>query len=137
MKNRIVTRWADGLWKDCQGAAAMEFAMVAPIFILLIIGTLQLGLAYYANAGLRNAVEMGARYAVIYPNPSDTQITAKVRANTFGMESSRINDPTLTRGTSNGVTYVNIAMSYDFPLKFILIPSDSVNLRYSRRAYFN
>ena len=137
MKRSAIARKYRSLAKDCRGSAAMEFAAVAPMFLLIVIGTIQLGLAYYANAGLRNAVEIGARYAVIYPNPTDSQIVTKIRGNIFGLEPSSLADPTLTRGTANGTAYVDISMSYSYPLKFIFIPSSSVTLSYSRRAYMN
>jgi len=43
------------------GGPASEFAMTAPIFIVLILGTFQIGIIYFANAYLETAAEQAAR----------------------------------------------------------------------------
>jgi len=43
------------------GSAAVEFAMVSPIFIVLILATLQLGVVYFAKSYLETGAEQGAR----------------------------------------------------------------------------
>lgn len=46
---------------DRQGAAAVEFAMVAPILCLMILGTIELGRAIQVQMALTNAVREGCR----------------------------------------------------------------------------
>jgi Flp pilus assembly protein TadG len=43
------------------GSAAIEFAMIAPLFFLMLFATLETGLAYFANMTLQNAVQQTAR----------------------------------------------------------------------------
>jgi Flp pilus assembly protein TadG len=43
------------------GSAAIEFAMIAPIFFLMLFATLETGMAYFANMTLQNAVQQTAR----------------------------------------------------------------------------
>jgi Flp pilus assembly protein TadG len=43
------------------GSAAIEFAFVAPIFFLLLMGTLETGLIYFGNFVLQNAIGDAAR----------------------------------------------------------------------------
>lgn len=45
------------------GAAAVEFAFIAPVFVLLLLAAFDTGFAVYANAVLRGEVEHGARTA--------------------------------------------------------------------------
>ena len=52
-------------WSDEQGTTAVEFAMVAPVFILLVIGLLYVCMALYAVGSLHYAVEEGARCASV------------------------------------------------------------------------
>ena len=47
-----------------RGAAATEFAIVAPVFLLLVIGILELGRALMVQQVLINASRVGARQAV-------------------------------------------------------------------------
>ena len=44
-----------------KGSAAIEFAMVAPIFFLLLMGTIEAGIIFFAQSALQNAVNDAAR----------------------------------------------------------------------------
>ncbi len=55
-----------GVLKGQQGAAALEFALVAPIFFILWFGVLDLGLIMYAKGLITHASQEGARYGTIY-----------------------------------------------------------------------
>ena len=46
---------------DCGGNAVLEFAMVAPAFLLLILGTCNIGQMIFAKVLLNGAVEQAAR----------------------------------------------------------------------------
>jgi Flp pilus assembly protein TadG len=50
---------------QCRGAAVVEFAIVVPIFILLIIGFIELGRALMVQQVLTNASRVGARAATM------------------------------------------------------------------------
>lgn len=54
-------RRAAGLWRDCAGAAILEFAFIAPAFIALILAILHTSLIYMAQEGLETAVENSSR----------------------------------------------------------------------------
>jgi Flp pilus assembly protein TadG len=44
-----------------QGATAVEFALVAPAFLALVLGGLSLCVLLYSNVSLQDAAEQGAR----------------------------------------------------------------------------
>jgi Flp pilus assembly protein TadG len=48
-------------WSNASGASALEFALVAFPFILLVLAVLEVGVVYFANFMLENAVAQGAR----------------------------------------------------------------------------
>lgn len=121
--------------RDRRGAAAVDFALSAPIMIILIIGVMQLGIAFLANSGIRNAVEVGARYAIIYPYPTDDAIITKIKANAFGVDSTQLPNPTISRGTSNGRSYIDVTATYPLKFNFIFITTPAFNISYTRRAY--
>jgi Flp pilus assembly protein TadG len=50
-----------GLARNASGASAIEFAIVAAPFLVLLFLVLQIGLVYLANGILENAVAQGAR----------------------------------------------------------------------------
>jgi len=49
------------LARDTRGAPALEFAMVAPVFLLLMLGVANVGQLIYAKILLNGAVEQAAR----------------------------------------------------------------------------
>lgn len=53
------------LLKFCDGATAVEFAIVAPVFFILIIGTMNLGLMLFTMGSMQYAVEDAARCASV------------------------------------------------------------------------
>jgi len=46
---------------DKRGSAAIEFAFVAPVFFLLLMGTIEAGIIFFAQSSLQNAVNDAAR----------------------------------------------------------------------------
>jgi len=131
------------LARDARGISALEFGLLAPVFIAMIIGVGQMGVLFQAQAGLRHAVAEGARYATIYVynssgtamRPTNAQIIAKVTSSKYGLNSAYITGPTITSGTSNGATYLDITMSYAVPLDFVFYHPTAITLTETRRAY--
>ena len=121
--------------KDTRGAGAVEFALVSPALILLIVGIAQLGILFIANAGLRNAVAEGARFATIYPRPTDDAIVQRITDRRFGLVPANVITPTIVHGTSDGAPYADITMSYDVELDFIFFSAGTIRLSETRRAF--
>ena len=55
------------LARETKGATAIEFAFTAPLFLALIFGIIEAGLALWTQFGLQNAVEAAARCASVSP----------------------------------------------------------------------
>jgi Flp pilus assembly protein TadG len=126
--------------RDQAGAAAMEFALVTPALVLLIVGIAQLGILFMANAGLRNAVAEGARYATIYDvatggRPTNAQIRDRITNSEFGLNPANMTTPSVTPCTSDGANCVDISVSYSVPMDFIFFSLPSVTLTETRRAF--
>jgi Flp pilus assembly protein TadG len=58
------------LWRDCGGATAAEFAMVLPVFVLLVMGMFQLAWAQHCASSLRAAMEQSSR-ALLFDSTLD------------------------------------------------------------------
>jgi Flp pilus assembly protein TadG len=50
-----------------RGAAAVEFALVVPLLLVLLFGTVTAGMAYSDHLGITNAVREGARFGSAMP----------------------------------------------------------------------
>lgn len=128
----VVSRY---LRKDSSGAAAMEFALVAPIVFAVLFGFAQVGLAFFAKAGIEHGVETGARYASIYPRPTDAQIAAKVLAHVYGTSANGLSQPIITHGISRNVPYAEISLTYQYTLDLGFVAFGPVTLSHRRRVY--
>jgi Flp pilus assembly pilin Flp len=77
------------------GAAVVEFALVAPLLILLLFGIMDFGRAFYTVNNIISAVREGARYGAILSAPmsitGQREIRDRVRgvAQPFGTDSLR------------------------------------------------
>ncbi len=59
------------LFRNNSGVAALEFAIVLPVLILLIAGMMDLGHAFYLKQVITNASREGARYGILYKADAD------------------------------------------------------------------
>ena len=61
------------------GVAVVEFALVAPLLLILVFGIIDLGRAYSTLNQLAASAREGARYAAVLPNPVSSAAKAQVR----------------------------------------------------------
>lgn len=67
-------------WLTRRGTAAIEFALSAPVFVILLLGVVDVGLGAYRQMQVQDAAEAGALYAAINGwNPTGIE-TAVVNA---------------------------------------------------------
>ena len=67
--------------KAQKGAAAIEFAIVLPLFIVLTFGIIEFGIIMYNKAIITNASREGARFGILFVDPchNDTAIANRVK----------------------------------------------------------
>ena len=134
------------LRRDGRGAGAVEFALVAPILFTFLVGISQLGILFFANAGLHNAIAEGARFATIFPLPPDEEIQALMTQKRFGLNPEHLTGPTITHGPDDdddgvpdedpvGPTFAEIEMRYEVPLNFIFFEVEPITLSETRVVY--
>ena len=123
------------LARETKGAAALEFALATPVLVTFIVGIAQLGILFMANNGLDSAVAAGARYATIYPRPSDTQIQALIASERWGLDPANMTTPVITHGTTTNNNWVRISTSYNVDLNFVFFTINDVTLSETRTAW--
>jgi Flp pilus assembly protein TadG len=104
--------------KKEEGASLVEFAILAPLFVVLLFGLLEFGLALYSKGMLTNASREGARFGVVYATPRKTtaEITSKVQeylTNAGFLSMANIN-VTGAQGTSGTPLTVSVTYPYTF-----------------------
>ena len=122
------------LSQDSSGSASIEFAVAVPILIALIWGIFQISLLFQAGAGVQNALGQAARYATIYPTPTDTQIKALIESSKFGTAHGTWSTPTITTDASG---YKVITVSYSQPTDFLFFAGPTVTLTKTKRVYLS
>lgn len=83
----------------------MEFALVMPILILILVGIVNFGFVLAQQLSLNNAARQAARYAVV-DGPVCSQIEAegKSSAATIGMPASAVPTPVITSCPAGSTT---------------------------------
>ncbi|MGZ6544634.1 MAG: TadE/TadG family type IV pilus assembly protein [Actinomycetota bacterium] len=70
------------------GAAAVEFAIVASLFFMLVFGIIDFGFAFHSWNNAANAAREGARLAAVDPNTTD--ITNRVLTSATGLDPTKL-----------------------------------------------
>ena len=81
-------------------SATVEMALIFPIFVLFMMGTIECSRAFFAYTTVSNAAREGARYGILHPywvdssdNDDPNNIDARAKQVTTGL---RANDLTIT-----------------------------------------
>lgn len=85
-----------------RGQAMVEFALVLPLFLLVIFAVLDLGRAIYDYSTITNAAREAARFGIIAPSPT-ASVQAKVQqfAGPLGIATADITVSCLTADGTN------------------------------------
>jgi Flp pilus assembly protein TadG len=119
-----------------RGQAAVETALVLPIFLVVLMGIIECSRALYAYSVVSNAAREGARYGIMHPtwtnsnaNPDPDNIEARARRFTVGLDRSLLTvTTTLPDGTTNKNDRIRVAVAYSFRM---VLPFTSLPLRSS------
>lgn len=71
-----------------RASSLVEFALTAPLLVLLIVGIVDVGRALNAYVLVNNLSREGATYAVLNPNASTTEIQAAVKARSAPLDAN-------------------------------------------------
>jgi Flp pilus assembly protein TadG len=72
--------------RHSRGQSLVEFAVILPVFVLILFGIFDLGRAVFANTTVNNAAREGARHAIVDQTISDIQATAATSAVSLGID---------------------------------------------------
>jgi Flp pilus assembly protein TadG len=99
---------------DRRGVATVEFAIVAPLFFLMILGCIEIGRALMVQQVLVNASRVGAREGATLNGTSAKAVTAAVNyaagASVPGVTAAVSPDP----GSAKGGDLITVTLSVDF-----------------------
>lgn len=104
------------------GATAVEFALISPLLMLLVVATLQLGWILHSAASVRWALEATARSVMLQPTLSGDEVKAAMRARLSGLADARDLNVTVTRQSASATLVLE--SRYAAPLALPFIPRE-------------
>lgn len=121
------------LWANQDGANVIEFAIALPVLTVFIYGIFVVGKLFEANAGMQHALGEAARYATLYPTPTDDELKARMAAKKFGTSS---NGGTLSAlGISTSGNTKTLTLTYSQPTDFLMFNGPNVSITRSKKVY--
>ena len=91
------------LRKDRRGQTLVEFALILPIFVLLLLGIVDLGRAVYANNTIQNAAREAVRVAIVDQNVTVIEAEAIQQAVALGIDAGDVDVNFLDSDYTTGV----------------------------------
>ena len=121
--------------RDERGATAVEFALVAPIFLMFVIGMFDLGRLFFIKNTMQYTVEQTARYAMVNPTLTETEL--ETYATTEGDKMFTGITFTAEATVVGTVNYRNITASYSFDFLMPLVNLTGIPLVAKSRTPVN
>jgi Flp pilus assembly protein TadG len=85
------------------GTSTVEFALVAPLLFLILVGILDMGRAVNAYVTVSNAAREGSHYAILHPTAPPSAIASAVRSRVRPLDETQA---VVTSSYYNGSTFV-------------------------------
>lgn len=111
---------------DDRGVAATEFALLLPVLLLILFGTMEFGMMMYGREVVTNATREGARYGIVAQTPPVTSGEMITQATNYltgtGVNSASVtfSVPACCGATGTPVT---LAATYRYPWLIPYIPT--------------
>lgn len=99
------------LTRQSEGAAAVEFALIAPMLIMVLMGMFDVGYTLYANVTLQGAVQQAARKATVESGQSTWSLMDNAVRRQVGLVVPNANVTFNRKSYSN---FSNVSMPEDY-----------------------
>ena len=110
----MLTFWRKGL-RDQRGATAAEFAILMPVFCMMIFGTIEVSRMMYMGASVQWAVDKAARMVVINPDVSGADLEDAINGYLVTAGSPNVAIATVEQDFG-GVPVIRVSAHYDHAL---------------------
>ncbi len=144
MRRPALRKWLGRIGRDHRASVLVEFALLAPVIIALLIGVVQVGLHVQNSNAVRNLASDGARMATVAYQRGN-QLTAEqigimIRSEGVGgkynLDTDRL-EINVTQPTSRigGVREMMIQITYDPPNFLSFAGVSALQLTYERPVF--
>jgi Flp pilus assembly protein TadG len=106
--------WRSPGWLRCESAsAALEFGIVAPVLVLILVGVIEFGRLHWVRNSMEYAVEQTARWAIVNTAATDDQLKAHAKAQ-FDDVSAGKAKVEIEHDTTDGLNFMTVVVTYEF-----------------------
>ncbi|MBX3306249.1 MAG: pilus assembly protein [Nitrospira sp.] len=107
-----------------RGAAATEFALLLPVFLMILFGIIEFGMIMYGREVVTNAAREGARAGIVQGPPKRTSGQITTIANSYltgtGINPAKVTFTPVGAGLANPNTLtVTAVYTHDFLIPYI------------------
>ncbi|MGC9523340.1 MAG: TadE/TadG family type IV pilus assembly protein [Anaerolineae bacterium] len=121
--------------EQTRGQSLVEFALVLPVLLLVLLGLVDFGRVYYVTVSLYDAAAEGAAYAAVHPDDlAEIRVRAQdATSQLVTLQADDVSDPVFAANPPQPGTPVTVTVSYDFqfytPVATMFFPDGTVTLR--------
>lgn len=123
------------IFKSQKGSVAVEFALILPVFLMLMFSVIELGSAWYYKQMLVSATREGARAASMLNDPTNTTGQVTTLVNTYLTQAGFPGNAQVTVSGADGAagTQVNVTTTslYQMPVLGKLVSSSIATMTLS------
>ena len=103
--------------RDERGASAVEFALIVPLLVLLVVGIVEFGHAFQVQGQLSAAVREGVRTMALQNDPAAARAAVRGATSTFdpGITDAEITITPAACPLVGGSSTVRLTVDYDMP----------------------
>jgi len=102
------------LGRDQRGVAAVEFAMIAPIFFALLVGIMDVGRYMWTLNTMQYAIDQGVRAGVVRQLPDD-EVEDLVKSSLAGLDAAGITVEAVSGASTLSIT-AETTYAFLFPI---------------------
>ena len=144
MQHGISSFWQRLIRNNESGSVLVEFALLAPAYMTLLMGVFQVGAWVQNYNAVRNLTADGARFAVVQYQRGNALTTVQMESylrargigDTYHLNTDRLGT-TVTQETSRiaGVTEMSIRISYAPPDWLAFVDGETLTIVYERPVF--
>jgi Flp pilus assembly protein TadG len=113
--------------RDTGGASAVEFALVAPVFLVLMFGAIQIAIMMHNASSVQWAIERAARSILVDATITEVKLQELVDANLAGIGSDAEVDVSFESDPGAEVALTRVTATYSYPLAILFLPKQTLS----------
>ena len=122
--------------RDNRGTAAVEFALVLPLTVTMLLGTLNMSIYLFFQNSLSSALDEASRAVSVWPIPSDSDLQSEFTDHLLSAQQFGNAQLAITHGTDvSGRDYVDLEATGGIYVNLVFVDLGTIPVRLTKRSY--